>query len=183
MAKRGVSLATFLASFAYTVITAFFLALTTVALGVNKNGGRNLAIFWCSLPLLFWVALFIHECGHAVAAKLARMQVSAFSVWPVILYRVGTRFRWRWRFRARGQPLGYVAAVVTRPTGIIESCRTLLRGGADAGLFVLLGCVLVGVFLNKPSFWTDLEFARFDVPIWRHVVPQTLGSALFFAGA
>jgi membrane-associated protease RseP (regulator of RpoE activity) len=108
----------------------------------NLFGGSKAYFLWFFLlyVAVLWLAIFVHECGHAYAAYRFRWRITRFAVFPVA-YRPKTRKLEFWTM-----PSGDLGGVV-QVTDLGWATRSQTRIFAAAGPIAnfLLAAVMLGV--------------------------------------
>ena len=139
------------------VLAAFLIALD------RAQGPRGPLSLLQSSPILllpaFYVAVFIHELGHLVAARIAEFELRAFLVGVFLFNKENTR--WRFRFVPRYVLFGgYTVAMPRTPESLLNRYRNFILGGPLASycLLLLTSLLPAGPFV-RILFWINLLLA------------------------
>jgi hypothetical protein len=140
--------------------------------------------WWLLLPLLY-VAIAIHELGHAAAAKLVGVEMGAISVGPIIWHKSGGHwvFRWDWRRWGGGgffKPLTGEIGLDPKPFA------WSVAGGPIASLLVIACSTALWVRYGDGSwswigtlFWASLLTLALSILPFSLAVNKTDGARLW----
>jgi Zn-dependent protease len=116
---------------------------------------------WSALFLLFAMAVFLHEGGHYLGARLSGMKVLVMRVMAVECYPRRGRWLIRWAPKANHRYRGYVYAVPNLDRPMRPQMIWMIVMGPMANAAVCLACLLLALITSKP--WLGDMAAAFAV--------------------
>ena len=117
---------------------------------VHGYWGVHESLGWLLIPLIWIVAVAIHEYGHVLGARIMGMTPYLLHIGPLQMWALKRGWRMRWRRQRRGYG-GMVMAYLNPYAGPRNQYLVMIAGGPAANLIAAVVTALLAVYTQQPD--------------------------------